>query len=147
MLRYIKNWVLGILTPDFPDCSPEEISEVTRRLFGSCPVCDGGLDGHHYWVLASAIIDEASESPATLDKLVRNGNWAQANLITEFRYDADAYEYNIVRCPNDQRLGLVVIVFTFEWLLPDFVERTALVDSHAVKALLALAGDQWVPFD
>lgn len=118
-------------------------SSVVKRIYQACPVCHKSLDNHSYWRLAFEIVREPMNTTSPLSEFVSEKQWEKAGKVNEWAHDMDIREYDIIRCPNSLRLGLVVVVFGYDIFSNDFVEKTDVLTEDDSKVIMTLAGDQW----
>jgi hypothetical protein len=138
--RAFRRLIIGRLPPPPNDA---QIATVYRNLFRQCPVCGRTLEGHAVWRLASVIVGEAPKREDALADLVARGQWTDAARITESEHDKDAREYDVIRCPFSDRLGLVTAVFTAEFWSNSFVEDARALASEDGEEIAKIAADRW----
>ncbi len=146
MFESVRRWIMRRIAGFPRQLSPAEILRARREFFGACPVCDGELDGHASWRLASVFVDGDSDAPSRLARLVAERRWAEANAFQEWAGDRDEREYYIVRCPVENSLALVTFISVAEMWSDDYIEATERLSERASEALSVLVGDRWDGF-
>lgn len=121
----------------------DEVIGVFRRTFERCPTCRRALEGHAQHRLAVALVGPPSPAAVALAEHVAARRWEEAARIAEWRWDRDAREYHVIRCPNAPGLGLVTSIFPY-WHSPYVEEARRLPDEDAER-ISHIVGDRWQP--
>jgi hypothetical protein len=114
-----------------------------RKLFGRCPVCGLALDGHGQHRLAAALVAPPSPAAVALAEHVAERRWKEAAEIAEWRWDRDAREVHVIRCPNAPGLGLVTAHYPY-WG-PAVVEESRRLPDEDAEQISRIVGDRWQP--
>lgn len=106
------------------------------------------MTGHSHWKLASAILStgKGKESEGDLAELIAKRRWHQVIQYKDWAPDQDVKEYHVIRCPDDPRSAIVVVVSLAAMWSDDYTQSTIVLDVEDTKRILELAGDQWEPF-
>ena len=111
-----------------------------RKPIGQCPRCQGPLDDHFYWDVASAEV--GSPQAHKVNEFVRDGRWADAAHYQAANAQADIRVWRAIRCPI-HGVALVPLLLAFERWKDDVAEPAAPLSSAAAESLLAYVGDRW----
>lgn len=64
----------------------EKRSNVIKRVFFECPVCNKSLNDHAHWKLASAILGPLGNNADYLAEYVAEKQWEEAAKVNEWEY-------------------------------------------------------------
>jgi hypothetical protein len=118
------------------------MGEIPRGPIHFCPVCDRGLDAHHYSDIAS--VEVGADTETTLAKMLDKRDWSAAAEYQRANALQDIRVWRAVRCSTG-RVSIFPVILAFDVWTEDKAEAPIVLDSLESAQLNHFVGNRWKP--